>query len=44
MEMNDFLNPKSMLTPGIAGSLIMAITNILWIEFVLPQKWVARSI
>ena len=27
--MNEFLNPKSMLTPGVAGGLIMLLTNAL---------------
>lgn len=41
MKWNDFLNPRSMLTPGIAGSVVMVIANTLWIEFSLPQKWSA---
>lgn len=41
MEWNDFLNPRSMLTPGVAGSLVMVIANTLWVEFMLPQKWSA---
>ncbi|MDH3195408.1 MAG: hypothetical protein OEL78_03745 [Hyphomicrobiales bacterium] len=32
----DFLNPDSMLTPGIAGSLTMMITNVLCAYFVIP--------
>ena len=31
--MNEFLNPKSMLTPGVAGGLVMIITNSLTSQF-----------
>jgi hypothetical protein len=41
MKWDDFLNPRSMLTPGIAGSMVMVITNTLWVEFMVPQKWTA---
>ena len=41
MKWNDFLNPRSMLTPGIAGSVVMVIANTLWVEFMLPQRWTA---
>jgi hypothetical protein len=44
MKWNDFLNPRSMLTPGIAGSVVMVIANTLWIEFMLPQKWTALAL
>src|SRR3990167_6456798 len=30
-----------MLTPGIAGSIVMVIANTLWLEFMIPQKWTA---
>lgn len=30
-----------MLTPGIAGSVVMVIANTMWIEFMIPQKWTA---
>jgi len=43
-EINDFLNPRSMLTPGIAGGITMTITNTLWIQFSLDQKWTALAI
>jgi hypothetical protein len=36
-----FLNAKSMLTPGIAGAVAMLITNSLTQQFELPGKWVA---
>lgn len=42
MEKNmykEFLNPKSMLTPGIAGSLTMLITNTLASQFSLPPNY-----
>ena len=41
MKINEFLNPKSMVTPSIAGGLIMVIANTLWITFTIPQKWSA---
>lgn len=41
MSGNDFLNPKSMITPSIAGALVMFLTNTLWVQFGLPQKWTA---
>jgi hypothetical protein len=41
---DDFLNPKSMLTPGIAGGITMLITGTLWCQFGLPQKWSALFI
>src|SRR2546428_4553758 len=44
MEMADvkeFLNPKSMLPPGVAGAVAMMIANSLWVAFGLPQAWAA---
>ncbi len=41
LKVSDFLNPKSMLTPGIAGAVIMLVTNTLWVQFGFPQKWTA---
>jgi hypothetical protein len=42
MKPQDFLNPTSMLTPGIAGGLMMFIVNGLLIPFPeLPARWVA---
>ena len=38
---NEFLNPKSMVTPGAAGAIIMLISNSLWVTFGLPPKWSA---
>lgn len=40
-EPREFLNSKSMLTPGAAGSLTMLITNVLHQQFALPPAWVA---
>ena len=39
--MRQFLNSKSMLTPGIAGAVTMLITNALALQFDLPGKWIA---
>ena len=39
-KVNDFLNSKSMLTPGIAGAVTMLITNTLDQQFELPRPWV----
>ncbi len=44
MKWKDFLNPRSMLTPGVAGSIVMVIANTLWIEFMIPQKWSALTL
>ncbi|WP_028373658.1 hypothetical protein [Legionella lansingensis] len=41
MKWKDFLNPRSMLTPGVAGSVVMVIANTMWVEFMIPQKWTA---
>lgn len=38
---SDFLNPKSMVTPGAAGAIIMLISNTLWLTFGLPSHWSA---
>jgi len=35
----EFLNPKSMLTPGLAGSTTMFITNVLAAQFSLPPNF-----
>ncbi len=37
--MNDFLNPKSMMTPGACGGLVMFVTNALGMAFDLPTAW-----
>lgn len=43
-KFKDFLNPKSMLTPGVAGGFTMMIANTLWFQFGFPQKWSALLI
>jgi hypothetical protein len=37
---DEFINPKSMITPGIIGGTIMFITNSLCCQFTIPPKWV----
>jgi hypothetical protein len=40
--MNEFLNPKSMLTPGVAGSLMMFLVNGIGVQFPeLPMRYLA---
>jgi hypothetical protein len=41
MDVKEFLNAKSMLTPGVAGLIAMLITNALQTQFGIPGKWVA---
>jgi hypothetical protein len=42
--MDEFLNPKSMLTPGVAGALSVMITGSLVSQFGLPGSWTALVI
>lgn len=42
--MNEFLNSKSMITPGVAGALVMLITGTLASQFGLPAKWTAMTV
>lgn len=42
--MKEFLNSKSMLTPGAAGALVMLITSTLSSQFDLPPKWTALAV
>lgn len=42
--LDDFLNPKSMVTPGVAGSLVMFLTNALCYNFNLPTRWVGLGL
>lgn len=37
--MDDWLNPKSMLTPGIAGGITMMVATTLWCHFDVEPKW-----
>lgn len=41
MDVKEFLNAKSMLTPGVAGLIAMLITNALQTQFGTPARWVA---
>ena len=38
-HIDDFLKPESMLTPGMAGGMAMMITNTLYVNFGLTQKF-----
>ncbi len=38
-KVEEFLQPKAMLTPGIAGGVTMLIANALWVAFGLPPRW-----
>jgi hypothetical protein len=40
----EFFNPKSMLTPGFAGAMTMAITNALCSNFTLPRPIIALTL
>ena len=39
LRMDEFLNPASMLTPGLAGSVTMLITNALSLHFQVEPSW-----
>lgn len=39
--MNQFLNSKSMVTPGVAGGVVTLIAATLSTQFDLPAKWIA---
>jgi len=39
--MNQFLNSKSMVTPGVAGGVVTLIAGTLSSQFGLPAKWIA---
>src|ERR1700722_4539085 len=38
--LEEFLTPEAMLTPGMAGSVTMMITNALSVNFAMPRAWV----
>lgn len=40
----DFLTPEAMLTPGVAGSLTMMITNALAVSFTMPRAWTGLAL
>ncbi len=44
MKKQDFLNPKSMITPGVAGGIVMLITNSLIGQFDLSGPKVALGL
>jgi hypothetical protein len=45
IKLDDFLNPKSMITPGAAGGITMMITNTLASQFSgLPGNWTALTL
>lgn len=39
-----FLDSRSMLTPGLAGAVVMLLTNTLYQQFSLPQRWTALAL
>ena len=43
-QITDLIDPQSSITPGIAGSIIMGITNALNCSFNIPQKWCALAL
>src|SRR5438270_11070921 len=44
VRVEEFLQPKAMLTPGIAGGVTMLIANALWVAFSLPPRWTALGL
>jgi hypothetical protein len=40
----EFLNPKSMATPGAAAAAVLLITNVLNYEFDLPARYIALTL
>jgi hypothetical protein len=36
---SEFLNPKAMLTPGVAGGTAMMIANTIWVQFGVQPRW-----
>ncbi len=44
VNIDDFLRPQSMVTPGVAGGITMLITNALWVTFGLSQGFVALAV
>ena len=43
-KVDDFLKPESMMTPGVAGAITMTISNTLWVQFGLQQRWCALGL
>ena len=44
VKVEEFLQPKAMLTPGIAGGVTMLIANALWVAFSLPPRWTSLAL
>ena len=44
VSVQDFLNPTSMLTPGLAGAMTMMISNALSFQFGLPPSWTGLGV
>src|SRR2546428_12689190 len=44
VKVEEFLQPKAMLTPGIAGGVTMVIANALWVAFSLPPRWTSLAL
>src|SRR5437660_11398757 len=44
VRVEQFLQPKAMLTPGIAGGVTMLIANALWVAFSLPPRWTSLAL
>lgn len=42
--LDEFLNPKSMVTPGIAGAMTTLLTATLANQFSVPSNWTALII
>jgi hypothetical protein len=40
-QVDDFLKPESMMTPGVAGAITMTVSNTMWMQFGLQQRWCA---
>jgi hypothetical protein len=43
-HLEQFVNPQSMITPGVAGTTTMAITNVLCEQFDLAANWTALGV
>ena len=43
-QIDDFLKPESMMTPGVAGAITMTISNTMWVQFGLQQRWSALAL
>jgi len=43
-QVDDFLKPESMMTPGVAGAITMTVSNTMWMQFGLQQRWCALAL